>query len=103
MTSPTAKGVLANKRAEMFSDLLLHKMGRGLDDGVRQGTALGEEWRTAPLWGLRYRQFFMHDGRATRIEDAILAHGGEAQAARDRFQRMQPQDRNALLEFLRSL
>ncbi len=103
MTSPTAKGVLANKRAEMFSDLLLHKMGRGLDDGVRQGMALGEEWRTAPLWGLRYRQFFMHDGRATRIEDAILAHGGEAQAARDRFQRMQPQDRNALLEFLRSL
>lgn len=102
-TSPTAKGVLANKRAELYSDLLLHKMGRGLDDGVRQGQALGEDWRTAPLWGLRYRQFFMHDGRAQSIESAVLAHDGEAATARTRFQRLGGQDKNAILEFLRSL
>ena len=67
---------LANKTVKLFSDLLVHDIGTG--DGITQGLANGNQFRTAPLWGVGQRLFFLHDGRATNIVDAITAHGGEA-------------------------
>jgi CxxC motif-containing protein (DUF1111 family) len=61
---------------KLFSDLLVHDIGTG--DGITQGLANGNQFRTAPLWGVGQRLFFLHDGRATNIVDAITAHGGEA-------------------------
>src|SRR5262245_44558872 len=69
-----------------YSDFLLHDMG-SLGDGIEQGEASGREMRTAPLWGLRLLTTFLHDGSASTIEDAILAHDGQGRAARDRFLR----------------
>ena len=94
---------LRRKPVHLFSDLLLHDMGSGLADGIEQGTAKGNEWRTAPLWGLSQRKFFMHDGRSKTIEDAVLRHGGEAQNARNYFMQLGPIDREELLAFLGSL
>jgi len=87
----------------LYSDLLLHDMGRALDDRVVQGSAAGPEWRTTPLWGLGDRIRFLHDGRARSIEAAILAHGGEAQRATRRFRALSDEARRRLLAFLRSL
>ena len=87
----------------LYSDLLLHDMGGALDDGVSQGAATGKDWRTTPLWGLGQRARLLHDGRAQSIEAAILAHGGEAEAARQRFRAASETERSALLAFLRSL
>jgi len=92
-----------------FTDLLLHDMGEGLADGRPEGLADGREWRTAPLWGIGLTEivnghtFFLHDGRARNITEAILWHGGEAQRARDRFARLSPGDRRRLLAFVNSL
>jgi CxxC motif-containing protein (DUF1111 family) len=86
-----------------YSDLLLHDMGTGLGDGLVQGRATGSEFRTAPLWGLRCNAPYLHDGRVDTIEDAILAHGGEAQPSRDRFAGLDAADRDDLLAFLNSL
>jgi len=94
---------LSNQRVNLFSDLLLHAMGAGLADGIEQGRAKGDEFRTAPLWGLSRRDRFMHDGGSNTIEKAILRHGGEAQNARDRFGGLSPADHDALLAFLDSL
>ena len=69
----------------LYSDLLVHDMGRALDDRVVQHSAAGPDWRTTPLWGLADRTRFLHDGRARTLEAAILAHGGEARRARERF------------------
>jgi CxxC motif-containing protein (DUF1111 family) len=91
-----------SRRVTLYSDLLLHDVGPVLDDRVVQGSATGPEWRTTPLWGLADRKRLLHDGRATTIEAAILAHGGEAQRARDRFRALSPQRRRSLLAFLRS-
>lgn len=87
----------------LYSDLLLHDMGRGLDDAVIQGQARGQDWRTAPLWGLSQRTRFLHDGRATSVEAAILAHAGEAEAVVGRFRALPVAEREALVEFLRAL
>jgi CxxC motif-containing protein (DUF1111 family) len=87
----------------LYSDLLLHDMGRALDDGVRQGQARGQDWRTTPLWGLRARARFLHDGRARTIEAAILAHSGEAEPVVARFRAVSTTDRQALLSFLATL
>lgn len=87
----------------LYSDLLLHDMGRDLDDAVVQGSAGGRDWRTTPLWGLRQRRRFLHDGRADTISDAVLAHRGEAEAARDRFLELSRVELRDLLEFLRNL
>ena len=65
---------LRNKDANLFSDLALHDMGPGLADDVVQGGARGDEFRTAPLWGLGQRIFFLHDGRTTDLTAAIAAH-----------------------------
>lgn len=87
----------------LYSDLLLHDMGGALDDRVVQHAAAGPDWRTTPLWGLADRTRFLHDGRARTLEAAIVAHGGEAQRARERFLAQSEQQRRALLAFLRTL
>lgn len=92
-----------------YSDFLLHDMGEGLADGQAVGDATGSEWRTPPLWGIGLTEtvngytFFLHDGRARSLTEAILWHGGEAKAARDLFAASAPQDRKALITFLESL
>lgn len=102
-TKPSEVQALSEKVVPLYSDLLLHRMGPGLDDGVRQGQAAGDQWRTAPLWGLGQRPFLLHDGRATTIDQAILAHGGEAQRARDRYVALSGPDKQALIQFLSGL
>jgi CxxC motif-containing protein (DUF1111 family) len=84
----------------LYSDLLLHDLGAAMDDRVVQGDAAGKEWRTTPLWGLRERGRFLHDGRATRITDAILAHDGEAAASVKAFRQLDRDQHAALLAFL---
>ena len=92
-----------------YTDMLLHDMGEGLADDRPEGRANGREWRTAPLWGIGLTEAvnghtrFLHDGRARSLLEAILWHGGEAQAARDRVSRMPAEDRAALVRFLESL
>jgi CxxC motif-containing protein (DUF1111 family) len=103
MTGPNPVAALSNQQVHLFSDLLLHRMGAGLADGIVQGKAEGDEFRTAPLWGLSRRDRFMHDGGSNTIEKAILRHGGDAQNARDLFGRLSPSDHDALLAYLGSL
>jgi CxxC motif-containing protein (DUF1111 family) len=92
-----------------YSDFLLHDMGEGLADGRPVGDADGSEWRTQPLWGIGLtgtvngHTFFLHDGRARNLAEAILWHGGEGQAARDAYAAMATADRDALHAFLESL
>ena len=92
-----------------YTDLLLHDMGEGLADHRPVGDADGREWRTPPLWGIGLTETvnnhtrFLHDGRARNLLEAVLWHGGEAQAARDKVVAMPPEDRNALIRFLESL
>jgi CxxC motif-containing protein (DUF1111 family) len=89
-----------------FSDFALHNMGAGLADGIVQGNAAGDEFRTAPLWGLGQRIFLLHDGRTKDLLAAIEAHasrGSEANAVISNFNALSPQDKQALLDYLRSL
>ncbi len=92
-----------------YSDFLLHDMGEGLADGQAVGDATGTEWRTPPLWGIGLTErvnghtFFLHDGRARNLTEAIFWHGGEAQKARDGFAALPAKDREALVKFLESL
>jgi CxxC motif-containing protein (DUF1111 family) len=92
-----------------YTDLLLHDLGPGLADHRPEARATGQEWRTPPLWGIGLTQqvsghtFFLHDGRARSLLEAVLWHGGEAQAQRDAVVRMPPADRAALMRFLESL
>ena len=92
-----------------YSDFLLHDMGDGLADYRDEGRADGHEWRTAPLWGIGLTQtvsqhtFFLHDGRARNLTEAILWHGGEAQKSRDAFANLSKSARDDLLAFLGSL
>ena len=101
---------LAYQTINPYTDLLVHDMGPGLDDGYTEGDAKTSEWRTAPLWGLGLapgvqggNYYLLHDGRAHSIEDAITMHGGEAAAAAGRFNSLSASDRSALLTFLKSL
>jgi len=93
---------LSNKPAAAYSDLLLHDMGR-LGDGIAQPPATGKEMRTAPLWGIRLRNRYLHDGRAGTLDMAVLEHDGEAKAARDRYAKLPAAKRQALMAFLNSL
>jgi len=102
-TGGDTPGIPAGIKVNLFSDLLLHRMGAGLADGIRQGVAEEDEFRTAPLWGLSHRDRFLHDGKSNKIEDAILRHGGQAQEARDLFVGLRPGPRDILLAFLSSL
>jgi CxxC motif-containing protein (DUF1111 family) len=93
---------LRYKRFGAYTDLLLHDMGEERAD-ICLGLASPSEFRTEPLMGLRLMTTFLHDGKATTIEEAIDMHGGEAAKSRDRFRRLSPQRRAALLKFLKSL
>ena len=97
---------LNQRPANLFSDLLLHNMGNGLADGVSQGLATGSEFRTAPLWGVGQRIFFLHDGRTSDLLQAILDHqssGSEANRAIMIFQSLSESQKQDILNFLRSL
>lgn len=94
---------LNEKPVRLFSDLLLHDMGDGLADGIEQGLARGREFRTAPLWGLRLRPFFLHDGRTMDLHEAILLHGGEAEKVIEAFRDLPDRVKEDILAFLRSL
>jgi CxxC motif-containing protein (DUF1111 family) len=97
---------LRNQRVDLYSDLLLHDMGDGLADGISQGQASGREFRTAPLWGLGQRLFFLHDGRAGNLVEAVLAHfgrGSEANAVVRDFFLMPASRQQDVYDFLRSL
>jgi CxxC motif-containing protein (DUF1111 family) len=94
--------VLSRKTVNLYSDLLLHDMGPGLAN-VCARDATPQELRTTPLMGLQHRRFFLHDGRALDLREAILAHGGEAQAARDAFERLGWLRQEYIVMFLRSL
>jgi CxxC motif-containing protein (DUF1111 family) len=100
---------LAGQVIRPYTDLLLHDMGDGLADGRPDFEADGHEWRTAPLWGLGLTHTvlpysgFLHDGRARSLEEAILWHGGEAEAAKEAFRQADAADRAELLRFLGAL
>ena len=100
---------LSRQTIRPYSDLLLHDMGEGLADGSPEAGADGREWRTPPLWGIGLTELvnghtnFLHDGRARNLLEAVLWHGGEAQASRDAVVAMETEDRAALLRFLGSL
>jgi len=97
---------LGPTQANLYSDLLVHDMGQRLADGVSQGAASGSEFRTAPLWGLGQRLFFLHDGRSSDLNEVIMLHGGrdsEARATVDNYVRLPDADKQHLLNFLRSL
>ena len=101
--APQLPGPGARAPIDAFSDLLLHEMGPGLADQMQQGSAQGNEWRTMPLWRVSERGRFLHDGRAATISDAVAAHGGQAQQARDLFLALRSADRAALLAFLNGI
>jgi CxxC motif-containing protein (DUF1111 family) len=90
---------LPGRGFQAYSDLLLHDMGPGLDDGMQQGSAKGSEWRTTPLWRVSERGRFLHDGRALTPSEAILAHGGQGQKAADAFAVLNSASKQALLAF----
>jgi CxxC motif-containing protein (DUF1111 family) len=92
--------------ANLFSDLLVHHMGSQLADGITQGLAGPDQFRSAPLWGVGQRVFFLHDGRTSDLVQAINAHAGdgsEANAVVQQFRQLPPTSRQDLLNFLRSL
>ncbi len=101
-TGPNPVRALSNQSVPAFTDLLLHDMGPDLAD-ICLGQALPSEFRTEPLMGLRFKSAFLHDGRATTIEQAIDFHGGEGQASRDRFAGLPAGERAAIMRFLRGL
>ena len=94
---------LSDKTFYPYTDMLLHYMGPALSDGVPEGKSSGGEWRTPPLWGLRFRKHLLHDGRAGSIESAIKAHDGQAADSRSAYEKLSPAEQQDLLQFLRSL
>jgi CxxC motif-containing protein (DUF1111 family) len=111
-TTLSSTAALSNKTANLFSDLLVHNMGPTLADSVTQGLAVGDEFRTAPLWGLGQRVFFLHDGRTNNLNTAIAAHGSngngtfqssEANSSVNAFNALSDANKQNVLNFLRSL
>jgi CxxC motif-containing protein (DUF1111 family) len=109
-TGPSPIAALANKTFHPYTDLLLHDMGSGLDDGYTEGSAKTAEWRTPALWGLGLSKksqggqyFLLHDGRAKSIDEAIKLHGGEAEKIRNNYNQLSESDKTSLLKFLESL
>jgi CxxC motif-containing protein (DUF1111 family) len=111
-TGNATVAALRNQNARMFSDLAIHNMGPGLADDVSQGEAQGDEFRTAPLWGLGQRVFFLHDGRTNNLLTAITAHASngngtyqasEANTVIGRFNALSTTAKQNMLNFLRSL
>jgi CxxC motif-containing protein (DUF1111 family) len=105
-TSTSTIAALSEKPVNLFSDLLVHDMGEGLADGISQGEAGPREFRTAPLWGLGKRIFFLHDGRTSNLERAIREHssfGSEANGVVNNFNNLGERSKQDILNFLRSL
>ena len=108
-TLTTTKSIftgMSNVIFHPFSDFALHHMGQGLADGINQGLATGDEFRTAPLWGIGQRLFFLHDGRTSDLVQAIQQHasqGSEANQVINNFNKLSTQQQQQLLDFLRSL
>src|SRR6202161_757664 len=103
-TSPSA--ALSNQTANLYFDLLVHHMDKGLADGITQGGAGPDEFRRAPLWGVGQRVFFLHDGRTTNLVEAIRdhkGHGSEANKVIEHFDRLSTQGQQEIIDFLRSL
>jgi CxxC motif-containing protein (DUF1111 family) len=97
---------LGSTPVSAFSDIEIHHMGNGLADNVSQGSAGGDQFRTAPLWGLGQRIFFLHDGRTTNLLTAIAAHassGSEATQVEENFASLSEAQKQEILNFLRSL
>jgi CxxC motif-containing protein (DUF1111 family) len=97
---------LSNAAVNAFSDIEIHNMGTGLADNVSQGSAGGDQFRTAPLWGLGQRIFLLHDGRTTNLINAIQAHassGSEATTVEENFFNLSTFQQQEILDFLRSL
>jgi CxxC motif-containing protein (DUF1111 family) len=110
VTGRSELDVLDRVEFHPYTDLLLHDMGPALDDAYTEGQAATSEWRTPPLWGIGLQQdfqggeaYYLHDGRARSLEEAIELHGGEAAASRGAYLALTPQDRQRVLRFLRSL
>lgn len=109
VTSQSVEPELAAQRIWPYTDLLLHDLGDRLADGRPEGEATGREWRTPPLWSIGLlpvvsgHQALLHDGRARGVEEAVLWHGGEADAARLAYERSSGEDRAALVRFVESL
>lgn len=107
ITQPSSiTGSLSNAPVNAYSDIEIHHMGSGLADNVSQGTAGGDQFRTAPLWGLGQRIFLLHDGRTTNLISAIQdhqGHGSEATSVEQNFSNLSPQQQQEILDFLRSL
>lgn len=101
--------ILSNQNITPYTDLLLHDMGEGLADGRPDFEATGQEWRTPPLWGIGLFQtvnkhtFYLHDGRARNLSEAILWHGGEAEKSKNEFMQLSQKQRDQLIVFLESL
>jgi CxxC motif-containing protein (DUF1111 family) len=121
-TGLSATRALSNKQANLFSDLAVHHMGPNLADGITQGTAGPDEFRTAPLWGVGQRIFFLHDGRTKDLLQAIEAHASnpgrcgppagagppipcnsEANGVINNFNGLSTAQKQAILDFLRAL
>lgn len=102
-TSANTLGVPAGLPVPLYSDLLVHDMGPAMNDGLIMGVAKGSYWRTAPLWGLRYRRYYLHDGRASSLDGAIRMHGGEASRVIAAYGQMSAAQRADLIAFLKSL
>lgn len=101
---------LSFKEFHPYTDLLLHDMGPGLDDGFTEGNVETSEWRTPPLWGIGLsansqggQMFLLHDGRASSIEEAIEMHGGEANNSKARYLSLAPEEKSQLIKFINSL
>jgi CxxC motif-containing protein (DUF1111 family) len=100
---------MSNQTIRPYTDLLVHDLGEGLADHRPVFDAGGRDWRTPPLWGIGLvskvngHTLFLHDGRARNLTEAILWHGGEAEAARETFRNLSKSDRDALIAFLESL
>jgi CxxC motif-containing protein (DUF1111 family) len=112
-TTPASTiAALSHQTATLYSDLLVHDMGPGLADNVKQGNATGDQFRTAPLWGIGQRYFFLHDGRTTDIVQAIEDHmsnangvypNSEANQVITNFNNLSTTNQQDLVNFLRSL
>ena len=108
-TSNEVAAEQAGQRIWPYTDLLLHNMGEGLADHRPEFKATGFEWRTPPLWGIGLTEivnkhsFFLHDGRARNLLEAIIWHGGEAKKAQQKVVNMTPKERHLLINFIESL
>jgi len=99
---------LSNQKIYPYTDLLLHDMGQSLADGVKEKDATGSEWRTPPLWGIgiveqKEGARFLHDGRASSIKEAIELHDGEAKNAKDKFMKLETNEVDELMNFIRAI